>query len=162
MIVYHGSVLEISRPDTEHSTRNLDFGKAFYVTTNEEQAKRWALRKADLLNSESAIVSVYMLSEKQNDFAVLDLSNDIEEWIDFVCDCRNGNNCYEKYDIIKGKVADDKVYRVVDMYRNGIWDKDRAIKEMKIYETYDQIAFVSQKVIDLLLKFEKSYEVTDG
>lgn len=162
MIVYHGSVMEINKPDIMHSIRNLDFGKGFYVTTNIEQAKRWALRKADLLDDGQAVVSEYILSEEQEGFEILDLFDDMDRWIDFVCECRNGSDVYKKYDIIKGKVADDKVYRVVDMYRNGIWEKDRAIEEMKVYETYDQIAFITQRAIDGLLSFKGSSEVADG
>ena len=35
---------------------------------------------------------------------------DLDEWIDFVCDCRDGKRIYEKYDVIFGKVANDKVF----------------------------------------------------
>lgn len=65
-----------------------------------------------------------------------------------------------QYDLIKGKVADDKVFRVVDMYHSGIWDKERALKEIKVYPNYDQIAFISQKAINRLLYYESFYEVT--
>ncbi len=115
MIVYHGSTIEVNNPDMQHSYRNLDFGKGFYVTTVREQAERWAKRKADLSG--------------------------------------DGNG------VTIGKVANDKVYRVVDMYRRGIWDKQRALSEMKVYETYDQIAFVSQDAIDRCLSFKESFEV---
>ena len=84
---------------------------------------------------------------------------DLNEWIDFVCACRDGGNEYTKYDIISGKVANDKVFRVVDMYHQGIWDKERALKEIKVYDVYDQIAFISQRAIDQLLSFESHYEV---
>lgn len=33
MIVYHGTTLEVSKPDVERSKRYLDFGKGFYLTT---------------------------------------------------------------------------------------------------------------------------------
>jgi hypothetical protein len=45
------------------------------------------------------------------------------------------------------------------MYHQGIGDRDRALKEIKVYETYDQIAFISQKAIDNLLSYSSSYEV---
>ena len=45
------------------------------------------------------------------------------------------------------------------MYHMGVWDKDRALKEIKAYPNYDQIAFISQKAIDKLLVFKSSYEV---
>jgi hypothetical protein len=63
------------------------------------------------------------------------------------------------FDVIKGKVADDKVFRVVDMYKRGFWDKERAIREIRVYETYNQIAFISQKAIDAMLKQTAYYEV---
>ena len=65
----------------------------------------------------------------------------------------------KKYDLISGKVANDKVFRVVDMYHSGLWDKERAIKEIKTYQNYDQTAFITQKAIDQLLIFESSEEV---
>ena len=56
-------------------------------------------------------------------------------------------------------MANDKVFRVVDMYKRGIWDRERAIQEIRVYKTYDQIAFISQEAIDLSLIFQKSIEV---
>ena len=51
MIVYHGSIVEVVKPEVNRSYRNLDFGQGFYVTTVKEQAERWAKRKADLSKS---------------------------------------------------------------------------------------------------------------
>lgn len=45
-------------------------------------------------------------------------------------------------------------------YRSGIWDKERALKEMKVYPDYDQIAFITQRAINQLLRYESFYEVT--
>lgn len=84
---------------------------------------------------------------------------DLMDWIDFVCDCRDGKSEYKKYDIICGKVADNRVFKVVDMYHTGIWDKERALKEIKVYPTYDQISFVTQKAIERLLEYQSSQEV---
>nr|WP_027871364.1 DUF3990 domain-containing protein [[Eubacterium] cellulosolvens] len=159
MIVYHGSTEIVRKPDINHSYRPLDFGKGFYVTTVKEQAEKWARRKADLYGRDHGIVNSYTMSEKEQTLTLKTFSEDLVEWIDFVCSCRDEGEEYLKYDVIFGKVANDKVFRVVDMYHQGIWDKDRALKEMKIYETYDQIAFISQKAIDQLLQFESYYEV---
>ena len=40
MIVYHGSTEIIKNPDVSHSKKYLDFGKGFYITTFENQAKK--------------------------------------------------------------------------------------------------------------------------
>ena len=159
MIVYHGSTVEVAQPDVSYSERNLDFGCGFYVTTVYEQAARWARRKRDIYRTDRAMVSRYIMQEPPTHMAVQDFGDSLEDWIDFVCACRSGEDVYKAYDIIKGKVANDKVFRVVDFYRDGIWDKQRAIEEMRVYETYDQIAFISQGAIDQLLVFEGSEEV---
>ena len=159
MTVYHGSVDIVKKPDINHSYRPLDFGKGFYVTTVEEQAKKWARRKANIMSTEKSIINVYSISEQWDKFNVKTFDDDLNEWIEFVCACRDGSLDYKKYDIIFGKVADDKVFRVVDMFHQGIWDKERALKEIKVYDTYDQIAFINQEVIDSLLIFDSYYEV---
>ncbi len=158
MIVYHGSIQTVDKPDVLHTERTLDFGAGFYVTTVEEQAIRWAKRKQDMLSSGKPTVNVYEYASTDG-LIIKEFSEDLSRWIDFVCDCRDGGEEYKNYDIIKGKVANDKVYRVVNMYHRGIWDKARAIEEMEVYETYDQIAFITQKSIDQVLQYVESYEV---
>lgn len=161
MIVYHGSDGIVNHPDVNHSFRNLDFGRGFYVTTIREQAERWARRKADFTKG-SATLNMYSMAVPDG-FKVLDFGEDTENWIDFVCNCRDGEQEYRNYDLIIGKVANDKVFRVVDMYHNGIWDKERALREIRVYPTYDQIAFITQTAIDALLAFKESIEVSyDG
>ncbi len=159
MIVYHGSIITVDRPDVNHSYRPLDFGKGFYVTSVREQAERWARRKAALLGKEKAIISVYEMKENTVGLKVKSFAPDLLDWIDFVCECRDGKTEYQKYDLICGKVANDRVFRVVDMYHTGIWDKERALKEIKVYPTYDQIAFITQKAIERLLEFKSFQEV---
>ena len=159
MIVYHGSIEVVQTPDVLHSHRLLDFGKGFYVTTIQEQATRWAKRKAALLGKERSFISLYELQENATGLIVKTFDDDLEEWIDFVCACRDGGDDYLKYDYISGKVANDKVFRVVDMYHTGAWDKERALKELKVYPSYDQHAFITQRAIDQMLIFQSYEEV---
>lgn len=160
MIVYHGSTAIVEKPDVEHSFRNLDFGKGFYVTTMQQQAEKWAKRKANLDDAAKAIVNVYDLDEDiLQQLNCRTFSDNLSEWLDFVCACRDGKDDYNAFDVIIGKVADDQVYRVVNMYFRGFWDKSRAIEEMKVYPNYDQIAFIHQHAIDRALSFNRFYEV---
>lgn len=160
MIVYHGSTEIVEKPDVIHSYRPLDFGRGFYVTTNLEQATRWAKRKADLSNKTHSYVNIYEMSEDAiGMLKVKTFPEDLLDWIDFVCRCRDGSEEYKQFDIIRGKVANDKVFRVVDLYREGIFDKERALREIKTYPNYDQIAFITQEAIDKLLRFTDSKEV---
>ncbi len=105
------------------------------------------------------MVNQYRMSDDTSGLLVKTFSDDLTEWIDFVCDCRDEKTVYQQFDLIIGKVANDKVFRVVDMYHSGIWDRERVLKEIRAYPDYDQIAFVSQKAVDQLLKFDRCWEV---
>lgn len=160
MIVYHGSNQIVNHPDVRYSERNLDFGRGFYVTTVKEQAEKWARRKAGFSKDNTrAILNIYELKEERDGLVFKDFGDDLDTWIDFVCSCRDGEQGYREFDVIKGKVANDKVFRVVDMYHSGIWDKERALREIRVYPGYDQIAFITQLVVDRLLKFCSCEEV---
>ncbi len=158
MIVYHGSSDIVRQPDILHSYRPLDFGKGFYVTSVKEQAERWAQRKADLFGGK-ALINQYRMNEEMSGLRVKTFPDDLMEWIEFVCDCRDGKPVYQQYDLVMGKVANDKVFRVVDMYHSGIWDKERALREIRAYPNYDQIAFITQTAIDQLLIYDSHWEV---
>ena len=159
MIVYHGSTEIIKKPDVMHSYRRLDFGQGFYVTTVKEQAVRWARRKAGLQKGKPAVVNCYQMADDVGTLRHKVFPEDMQEWINFVCRCREGDLEYKKYDMISGRVANDKVFRVVDLYSTGIWDQDRALKEIKAYPNYDQTAFITQKAIEQLLDYDSYFEV---
>ena len=112
MIVYHGGIIEIKKPDIEHSKQYLDFGKGFYTTSFKEQAERWAVRKSMRLENGRPIVNVYDFRESFDGLNVFKFRDpeDDESWLDFVCDCRNGKTDYLRYDIIIGSVANDDVF----------------------------------------------------
>lgn len=159
MIVYHGSNVIVERPDVIHSYRPLDFGKGFYVTSNYKQAELWSIRKSLIVGKGKPIVNIYQMSEDRSNLLVKSFAPDLIDWIDFVCACRDGSDVYKKFDLITGKVANDKVFRVVDRYHSGDWDRDRALREIRTYPDYDQMAFISQRSIDQLLIFDGFQEI---
>ncbi len=62
MIVFHGTTEIIEKPDVLHSKSYLDFGKGFYLTTYQEQAEKWAVRKG-MRQGKAAIVNVYQMED---------------------------------------------------------------------------------------------------
>lgn len=161
MIVYHGSTNIIEKPDVLHSKKYLDFGQGFYLTTFENQAKKWAIRKG-MRQEKTAIVNVYEMDESWNNFQVLSFERENEQWLDFVCACRKGKKANENFDIIIGNVADDNVFKTVDMYFRGLWDKEKVLAELKYYKLNNQICIVNQKTLNQVLTFKKAYEVEDN
>ena len=158
MLVYHGSFMEISAPDVNHSNKYVDFGPGFYVTTFKEQAEKWARRKAARKHGK-AIVNVYEMQENLSDLRVLLFENADGDWLDYVTACRKGEQVYQQYDIVVGNVADDDVFKSVDMYFRGFWDKERTLQELRYYKRNDQIAFITNEAITKVLMFKESYEV---
>ena len=158
MIVYHGSTEIIKNPDVSHSKKYLDFGKGFYITTFENQAKKWAARKG-MRQEKTAIVNVYELSEKWDGFRVLSFEKENEKWLDFVCGCRKGQPLNAEYDIVIGNVADDDVFNTVYMYFRGLWDKEKVLSELRYYKMNNQICIANQEILNKLITFKRSYEV---
>ena len=161
MIVYHGANTPVEYPDTNHSNKYLDFGQGFYVTIYKEQAEKWAKRKA-MRYGGKPVVSVYNFSEKEaTQFKLKNFAECEEEWLDFICACRKGENIYMQYDIVIGNVADDDVFKSVDMYFRKIWNKERTLEEIRYYKHNNQITFITQQAIDSLLNYTGYYEVDE-
>lgn len=151
MICYHGSDTIVDNPMILDAKRPLDFGGGFYVTTSKEQATAWAKKVAFRNKSEQYCVSCYEF-DLENSLAkveVLRFDKADEDWLDFVCDNRNGKPT-KTYDIVIGPVADDKVYRVVVEYENGDIDKELALKNLKTEVLCDQILFHTDEALKFL------------
>ena len=134
------------------------YGILYYITSFENQAEKWAVRKG-MRQEKNGIVNVYDLSEDWSEFRVLSFEKENDKWLDFVCACRKGNDINREYDIIIGNVADDDVFKTVDMYFRGLWDKKKVLDELRYYKMNNQICIVNQKTLDKVLKFKKAYEV---
>jgi hypothetical protein len=158
MIVYHGTTEIIEKPDVVHSKKYLDFGQGFYLTTFENQARKWAVRKG-MRQEKPAIVNVYEMSEDWTNLNVLLFEQENEQWLEFVCACRRGEPLNKKYDIVIGSVADDDVFKTVDMYFRGLWDKKKVLEELRYYKMNNQICIVNQETLEQVVSFQKAYEV---
>ena len=85
-----------------------------------------------------------------------------EEWLDFVCSCRKGNDVYKEYDIIEGGVANDKVFQTVDLYMAGIYNKEQALQNLAYEKPNHQMSFITQRAIYKCLKFVEYKKYSHG
>ena len=103
MILYHGSFLEIAKPDLVHSRSNVDFGRGFYVTPLREQAVKWCGKFKR--RGKDGVVSRYVYDEcRENELKILKFDSYSEEWLDFILNCRRDNDTTD-YDLIVGGVC---------------------------------------------------------
>ena len=157
MKVYHASKFIIKSPDTKHSRDLLDFGKGFYLTPLVEQAKKYAQRF--LFQGNKAYLNQYVLDEDlDEEYNVRKFVGYNEEWLDFVSLCRVGKQT-EKYDMVTGGIADDKVFNTVDLYFSGNISKEEALKRLAFIHPNHQICILSQEILDKHLHFLRADEI---
>lgn len=156
MKVYHGSYLEIAKPDLEHSRPNVDFGTGFYATPIYEQASKWCGRFKRL--GREGIVSRYDFDEAAySTLNILQFDSYSEAWLDFVLNCRRDNDTTD-YDVVIGGVANDKVFNTVELFFDGLIDKSEAIRRLCYEKPNLQICFRTEKALGYL-HFEGSERV---
>ncbi len=157
MIVYHGSNIEIKKPDLEHSRKKVDFGVGFYVTPLLEQAEKWCSKYKE--REIPAIVSTYTLEETAFDrYRIIRFDTYSEEWLDFIVTCRKGRDTSD-YDLVMGGVANDRVFNTVELFFDGLIDKKEAIKRLRYEKPNLQLALRSQKLMEECLHFEGSRKI---
>lgn len=158
MILYHGSNMEVREPKLIEQNRFLDFGNGFYTTTNKNQADNFA-KKVAARRGSKAVINIYELDENMLDnFNVKRFASPNEDWLDFVSSHRNGTYDGDDYDIIIGAVANDDVYRTLQVYASGLLTKEQALEALKIKKLFNQYVFASKEALSVL-KFLKAEEV---
>lgn len=156
MEVYHASTVIVERPDTSHSRSYLDFGPGFYVTTMKDQAQKYGARFTR--RGKTAILNIYELNYESENWQVLKFEKYDEAWLDFVTECRAGR-VIGSFDIIIGGIANDKVFRTVDLYFAGDISKQECLRRLIYEEPNNQICIRNQKVLEECLTFKSSEQL---
>ena len=153
MEVYHASTIVVEHPDTSHSRDFLDFGPGFYVTTMKVQAQKYGERF--IRRGKDAILNTYELSDDLCKWKVAQFKRYDEAWLDFVTECRKGRVVGD-YDIVMGGIANDKVFRTVDLYFAGDITKEECLRRLIFEEPNNQICIRSQHVLEECITFKSS------
>ena len=152
MILYHGSDVEVKEPMLLKVQRELDFGKGFYTTSDLEQAARWAERTAKRRGESNAFVTVYEVNEDElKNIRLLSFDSPNVEWLNFVVKNRKGEYIAGDWDIISGPVADDQTAQVIDLYLEGAYDEEEAIRRFLTQRLKDQYTFKTNEALKLLI-----------
>lgn len=156
MIVYHSSSVIVDKPDVFHSREALDFGKGFYVTVLHEQAIKYAERFK--FRGRRAYLNVYQLDERWRSENIKVFYTYDGEWLDFIASNRK-LKAVHLYDAVEGGVANDKIFRTVELYLAGDISKDEALKQLKFEKPNHQICILNQMIIDKYLKYLRTEEL---
>lgn len=106
IILYHGSNRPVYDPDVNRNKSTTDFGNGFYLTTNRNQAEKWARREAKYLGR--LILNRYAFNTGQLELKILIYQADTD-WVKFVIRNRI-HSLKTKADIVIGLTADRKLF----------------------------------------------------
>jgi hypothetical protein len=161
MKLYHGSHIEVKNPKILTSSRVGDFGRGFYTTSNQEQARRWAQIRAKQEELAAGIVTAFEVPDnlfEHPELQIKSFENADEAWLDFVLANRKNVDFDHEFDIVRGPVANDRVYVCLNMLEDGLADRKTVIKKLKAYVLADQILFHTAKSL-LFLEYASTEEV---
>lgn len=156
MILYHGSNIKIDVIDLTKSKRYKDFGQAFYLSAEEEQARKMAIAKVVQFGGEESVTS-FAFNESclsSEELQVKCFTEYSREWAEFVFNNRDENQDFShEYDIVYGPIADDYIgLQIRDFKRNNI-TFEQFLANIRYHKGITfQYAFCTQKAIEQLVR----------
>lgn len=152
MIVFHGGLVEVPRPEIRRGRYVGDFGIGFYTTSSLEQARRFVRTKGGREGRTSGFVSFYELDERlfTDAFKGLSFAQPTREWAEFVLANRRRTDFSHDYDYVRGPVANDQVYASFALFESGIISFEELVERLKVRHLFDQILFHSEAALALL------------
>ncbi|MDR1016190.1 MAG: DUF3990 domain-containing protein [Coriobacteriales bacterium] len=171
--LYHGSNVRVERIDLSFSAPDKDFGQGFYTTSDESQARKFAIIKAHRNNLDEGWVSIFSCNTDDG-LRVKRFGRPDSEWLDFVLanrgfiepGSREAQNASESaFDVVIGPVANDSVGTTLNLYVSGAYGKPGsdeakriAVELLLTQKSNNQVFFANPTAVDRLI-FERSYAV---
>ena len=81
-----------------------------------------------------------------------------EMWLDFVFTCRRKSDTSD-YEIVMGGIANDKVFNTIELYFDGLIDKEEALGRLTYMKPNNQICIISQQIVDDYLHFVEAIDL---
>ena len=155
MRLYHGSTVDIQQIDLGKSKPNKDFGRAFYLSADEQQALEMAQFRAEFEDA-TPVVNVSDFDETLfQQFRYKRFEEYTEEWAHFVYDHRTepqGLTLHD-YDIVYGPIANDRVGAQIARFKQGYITFDEFLRRIQYIKGITfQYAFCTQEAVDKLIK----------
>jgi hypothetical protein len=162
LTLYHGSNLAVEQPKLVFQSRGLDFGAGFYLTSSEEQARRFSRIVCNRSRQGAPAVSVFDfdLDEALRRLVVMQFSGADAEWLRFVLENRMKTYSGEAYDVVSGAVANDNVMPTIQALLGGFLTEEATLVALKTKKLVDQYCLKSEAAL-ALLRFVRAYEIEE-
>lgn len=150
--LYHGTDQQFETFDFKYAKSFKDFGKGFYLTSNLQQAQKWAQKKG-WKKGTAYIYSYEVKGIADTELKVLELLQYNKQWLDFISRCRM-EGFEADYDIIYDRMADSQYSDIADILQEYVAEErsaDEAVNKIKWKQTEaDQYCFKSKKGLSYL------------
>ena len=154
MILYHGSNIAIESIDLKKSKRYKDFGRAFYLSSEREQALKMAKAKTVQFGGD-AVVTVFEYDDNScSNLSIMEFPHYSREWAEFVYNNRDEQQDFRhSYDIIYGPIANDYIGLQIRDFRRHRLTFEQFMENILYHqgETF-QYAFCTEAAIAKLKK----------
>lgn len=175
MILYHGSYTRVESVDLGKCFEGKDFGKGFYLTSDEDQAIRFIATSLGKARDIGAVpsdqtfgyVSRFEFVSPPDPLASYEFASTDAAWLWFVSMNRRKSSAGElegrlpasvfDADVVIGKVANDTTNPVIATYLNGLYgpiESDRAVRtavdNLMPDKLKDQFCFKSEAAVACL------------
>ena len=109
------------------------------------------------MRSPHAVVSVYSVDDDLNKLNILKFPSANKDWLHFVAADRSSSFDTGNWDVVCGPVANDQTMPIIDLFLDGMYDEDEAIRRLLPQKLHDQIVFRSEAALSLLEFVEVKY-----
>lgn len=172
--LYHGSYCVVKQPDFTFCSKAKDFGLGFYLTTDLNQAQNFiktSVKKAVSRgfispNTIYGFLNIYECDLKES-LSIYSFKEADVSWLHCVAAHRS-SNCFpdevkkwNDYDLICGKIANDKTNTVISAYIDGLYGPVESVYAAEIAISFlepeklaDQWCFKTQSALKTLTFLE--------
>lgn len=150
--LYHGSPYRVEHPLVAVGRVDLDFGQGFYLTRLRSQAESWAqIISSRQQQPAQAWLNTYVFdldTALKEGYRMIRFENYDRDWLEFIAASRTGRQPWQKYDIIEGGVANDRIFRTIENYLNELASLDFTLGKLAYTKPNHQLCLRSQPLIN--------------
>jgi hypothetical protein len=155
LTLYHGSNSDFSAVDLSKAKDKRDFGKGFYLTTLQNQAKEWAEVLFVRFGGDGIFVYEFELEINEN-LNIKQFDGISEDWLSFIRDNRIGGGIQHNFDVVCGAVANDRTNRTLALFVDGVYTTQEAMEKLRSNRLNDQISIHTEKALVCLKLVNKT------
>lgn len=156
MTLYHGTNVAFREIDLAKGRPFKDFGCGFYAASALECAVKTARQRVLRLGGTPKVVVFEYDESLASTLKVKAFPRPGREWELFVRANRRGDcaaddhNCDNRYDIVNGPIADDRLSLLFRLYERDIITLDEFTRRMQFKELYMQYSFHTARALSAL------------